>query len=78
MNTYFFRYETTVSAIKELLSVKFEARNLSSALKLFWNESESYACPVKRLSTLYEVVNSEGKSSFRFLKDSVKVYPNED
>lgn len=77
MNTYYFRYETVLPTIEELVLFECRAKNLSFALRTFWLQSKDFLCPVKRLSTIYEIMNDKGKRSTRLLKDNVKVYPYE-
>lgn len=77
MNTYYFRYETVIPMTSELILFECRAKNLSFALRTFWLQSKNFLCPVKRLSTIYEVMSDKGKLSTRLLKDNVKVYPDE-
>lgn len=65
MKTYTFFYRID-SAPGDIL-FKCRAERLRTALRLFWRESLKFACPVTALLPYYEVINDEGKISFRVL-----------
>lgn len=65
MRTYTFFYR--VDSAPGDISFKCRAERLRTALRLFWRESLKFACPVAILLPRYEVINEEGKLSFRVL-----------
>lgn len=67
MNRYTFFYHSD-SAPGELCAT-YRARKLATALRVFWRDSLKFAAPVTSLLPHYEVVNSEGKVSFRVLPE---------
>lgn len=66
MNKYTFFYRTDLD---DYLSATCFATRLSSALRVFWRNSLKFGTPVSYLLPNYEVVNSEGKLSFRVLPE---------
>lgn len=67
MNKYTFFYRSD-SASGDLCAT-YRARKLASALRIFWRDSLKFAVPVTSLLPHYEVMNSEGKLSFRVLPE---------
>ncbi len=65
MNKYTFYYRS--DSVSGELCATYRARKLASALRLFWRDSLNFSSPVTCLLPNYEVVNSEGKLSFRVL-----------
>lgn len=65
MNKYTFFYHS--DSVSGDLCATYRARKLASALRIFWRDSLKFACPVTTLLPYYEVLNSEGKLSFRVL-----------
>ena len=67
MNKYTFFYRA--DSVSGDLCATYCATRLSSALRIFWRDSLKFSAPVSSLLPHYEVVNSEGKLSFRVLPE---------
>lgn len=67
MNKYTFFYRSDAASGE--LCATYRARKLATALRVFWRESLKFSSPVTSLLPHYEVVNSEGKLSFRVLPE---------
>lgn len=65
MNKYTFLY----CSDSAYLCATYCATRLSAALRSFWRDSLRFAAPVTALLPQYEVVNAEGKVSFRVLPE---------
>ena len=65
MRTYTFFYH--IDSSPGDIAFKCRAERLHTALRLFWRESMKFACPVTSLLPHYEVINDDGKPSFRVL-----------
>ena len=65
MNKYTFFYRS--DSVSGDLCATYCARKLSTAIRIFWRDSLMFATPVTTLLPHYEVLNSEGKLSFRVL-----------
>lgn len=65
MNKYTFFYRSDLASGD--LCATYRALKLSSALRIFWRDSLKFSVPVTSLLPHYEVVNSEGRISFRVL-----------
>lgn len=65
MNKYTFFYRSD-SAPGDLCAT-YRATRLSSALRTFWRDSLMFSAPVTSLLPSYEVLNADGKLSFRVL-----------
>ena len=65
MNKYTFFYRS--DSVSGDLCATYRAVRLSSALRLFWRDSLKFSSPVTCLLPNYEVLNSDGKLSYRIL-----------
>ncbi len=65
MNKYTFYYRS--DSVSGDLCATYYARKLTTALRIFWRDSLNFAAPVSFLLPHYEVMNCEGRVSFRVL-----------
>ena len=67
MNKYTFFYRS--GSVSGDLCATCCARKLATAIRIFWRNSLKFSSPVTSLLPHYEVLNSEGKLSFRVLPE---------
>lgn len=67
MNRYTFFYLSDYGP--DEFRATYCSRKLSSALRFFWRDSLKFPAPVTSLLPHYEVVNSKGRLSLRFLPE---------
>ena len=67
MNKYTFFYRSDLASAD--LCATYRAKKLASALRIFWRDSLKFAAPVTSLLPYYEVINSDGKLSWRVLPE---------